>query len=148
MVEKGRKDDNGKLPWWLLPMSSVREVLKVLKWAAYEKQPVPYGPNNWQYVEEAPQRYYDAAMRHLTDWWELRQNGGSRADHESGFHILAHAACCVLFLLWFELNPVQAAQAQRKDKNKPELCPRCGKTADVHDFTITSKWPVCPVEPA
>lgn len=103
---RGRKDDNGKLPWWLLPILPIREIIRVMHWAAYEKQPTPYGPNNWQHVENARQRYYDAAMRHLTDWWDLHQRGVSpeeKADHESGFHILAHAGCCVIFLLWFEL---------------------------------------------
>lgn len=151
MVEKGRKDDNGKLPWWLLPLSSLREVLKVLRWAAYEKKPIPYGPNNWQHVEDAEQRYYDAAMRHLSDWWDLRQKGGNMADHESGFHILGHAACCVLFLLWFELEPETVAKMRKADADKargPELCPLCNKGVEVHTFTIASKWPVCPVETA
>lgn len=101
----GRKDDSGKLQWWLLPLAPVREIIGVMQWAAFDKQPKPYGPYNWQKVPNARQRYYDAAQRHLTAWWErVEANDPSRVDAESGRHILAHVGCCVLFLLWFELT--------------------------------------------
>lgn len=88
----GVKHDGGKLRWSLLPLQSVNEVLQVLEFGARK-----YAPDNWQKVPGARERYYDAAMRHTTAWF----NGESH-DPESGYHHLAHAACCILFLLWFE----------------------------------------------
>lgn len=103
--EKGFKADSGKIQWWLLPLEPVREILRVMQWAAFDKEPEPYGPNNWKHVTEFEQRYYDAAMRHLTEWYERYERGDEeRNDHESGLHILAHVGCCVLFLLWAELR--------------------------------------------
>lgn len=101
----GRKDDLAKLQWHLLPLGPVREIVRVMQWAAVDKKPTPYPPNNWKRVPEAQQRYYDAAMRHLTEWWEKYESGDpNRNDHESGLPILAHVGCCVVFLLWFELT--------------------------------------------
>ena len=91
----GRKDDSGKAPWHLLPWCAVREVVAVLAFGAGK-----YGPNNWQQVEGAQDRYFSAAQRHLVAWRE-----GERLDAESGLPHLAHAACCLLFLLWFEVRP-------------------------------------------
>jgi hypothetical protein len=51
----------------------------------------------WQKVPNAKERYFAALMRHLTAWWD-----GERADPESGLHHLAHAGCCLLFLIWFD----------------------------------------------
>jgi hypothetical protein len=56
-----------------------------------------YGANNWMKLENAPERYYNALMRHMTAWW-----GGESIDPESGYSHLAHAGCCLIFLLWFE----------------------------------------------
>jgi hypothetical protein len=133
-MSEGRKDDAGKLPWWLLPLQPVEEVLRVLYWAAYEKQPKPYGPNNWQGVPDARRRYYDAAMRHLTDYWKRHTAGRTdMADHESGLHILAHAGCCILFVLWFELLGKPDTQSKTelvlKSQQEPAtevyMCPNC-----------------------
>jgi len=57
------------------------------------------GVNNWQQVENPRERYYDAAMRHLYAWFN-----GEPKDLETGESHLAHAICCLLFLLWFESN--------------------------------------------
>lgn len=81
-----------KDPWHLLPWDSVRQVVQVLAYGAKK-----YAPNNWQKVPDARERYFSAAERHLIAW----QQGEDR-DFESGLPHLAHAACCLLFLLWFE----------------------------------------------
>lgn len=126
MTETGRKDDSGKLQWFLLPLEPLREIVRVMQWAAYDKKPKPYGPNNWQHVQGAEQRYYDAAMRHLTEWWERFEAGDAdRTDHESKLHILAHVGCCVLFLLWFELKRATSpARPVRKCS-----CPPCQRAS-------------------
>lgn len=92
-IGPGRKDDNGKTRVDLLPVGALQEVAKVLTFGANK-----YGANNWQNV--APKaRYYGAALRHL--WARAR---GERIDPESGLPHLAHAACCVLFLLSGEVG--------------------------------------------
>jgi len=88
----GRKDDQGKLRWSLLPWDSVKDVVKVLEAGAKK-----YGDDNWKMVEGGRTRYFDALLRHLMAWRE-----GERLDVETGLPHLAHAGCCVLFLLWFD----------------------------------------------
>lgn len=90
---EGRKDDGGKLLWRLLPIPPVREIVRVLTFGA-----VKYEPNNWKHVEPR-HRYTDAMLRHITAWMD-----GERDDHESELHHLAHAGCCLLFILYFELK--------------------------------------------
>ncbi len=90
----GTKADGGKLQYWLLPNDAVAEVVRVLMFGAKK-----YSPGNWAKVPEARQRYYDAAMRHLTTWFD-----GERCDPESGLHHLAHFCCCGLFLLALDLR--------------------------------------------
>ncbi len=91
----GRKDDGTAdgLPvkdrWDLLPLGAVRAIIRVLMHGSAK-----YGDNNWRAVTDHRRRYYAAALRHLTAWHE-----GERDDVESGMSHLAHAGCCVLFLL-------------------------------------------------
>lgn len=91
-MKKGLKYDKGKDRWDLLPWSEVKDVVKVMTFGAKK-----YGDNNWQQVERWKSRYFAAFMRHFTDWLE-----GERYDKESGFHHLAHAATCLIFMLWFD----------------------------------------------
>lgn len=93
-AEAGRKYDTNKLMWSLLPTSALKPVIKVLMKGA-EK----YAPFDWKKVPNAKERYYNAAMRHLTDWYE-----GEANDPEWGYSHLAHAACCIIFLIWLEEN--------------------------------------------
>jgi hypothetical protein len=92
---EGVKHDVEKERWDLLPVSSVRDVVRVLGFGAAK-----YSVDNWQKVPDARRRYYAAALRHLVAWWD-----GERLDPESRLPHLAHAACCVLFLMWFEDRP-------------------------------------------
>lgn len=86
----GRKDDSGKPRYSLLPREAMRSVVEVLTLGA-EK----YGALNWVLVTPFHERYYDAAMRHLEAW---RKNP-DMLDHETHEPHLAHAICCLLFLL-------------------------------------------------
>jgi hypothetical protein len=90
--QQGVKYDEDKLKWSLLPLRALKEVVAVLGFGAKK-----YAPDNWQRVPDASTRYVDAAFRHLTDW-QLKE----RFDGETGKSHLAHAICCLLFLLWFE----------------------------------------------
>lgn len=89
---QGRKDDSNKPRYSLLPTGTVSQVIQVMEYGA-----VKYDPGNWKLVENARTRYYDAAMRHIDDWWN-----GSTTDSESSLPHLAHAICCLLFLMWFD----------------------------------------------
>lgn len=88
---KGRKDDQGKLRWDLLPWDAVKEIARVLMHGSQR-----YGDNNWKHVPEAHNRYFSAAMRHIVAW-QL----GETHDPDTHLPHLAHACCCLLFLLWF-----------------------------------------------
>lgn len=98
--ETGTKNDTGKLQWSYLPVSAIKEVLKVLAYGD-SKYPAEDGAN-WKRVPDAKKRYYNALLRHVTSWWD-----GERNDPETGIHHLAHACSNCLFLLWFELKGYQ-----------------------------------------
>lgn len=89
----GTKHDAGKPRWSLLPEGVVSEVVHVLEFGAAR-----YGADNWKYVADPCPRYYDAAMRHINAWWE----GSQVNDPETGKNHLAHAICCLMFLLWMD----------------------------------------------
>lgn len=93
-IAKGVKHDSHKLRMSLIPNSTLAEVVKVLEFGA-EK----YSPDNWKHVDDARTRYFDAAQRHIMTWWD----NDNQTDPESGRHHLAHAICCLLFLMWFDL---------------------------------------------
>jgi hypothetical protein len=86
---EGRKFDGDKLDWSLLPIEGVEPIIEVLMYGARK-----YAPGNWAYVEDGERRYYNAAMRHMTAWQK-----GEHSDSETGISHLAHAACCILFLI-------------------------------------------------
>lgn len=84
----GRKFDGGKLRYGLIPPLAQAEMVKVLTFGA-EK----YEPDNWKYVPDSLNRYFDAMERHI---WAYKM--GEKIDPESGIHHLAHAMCCLSFL--------------------------------------------------
>lgn len=89
MSEEGRKDDSGKPRWDLLPMHALEDVARVLEFGACK-----YAPDDWRKVEGWRWRYARAGFGHLAAFVR-----GERLDAESGLPHLAHATCCVLFLL-------------------------------------------------
>ena len=96
----GRKDDNGKERWSLLPWQQVKDIVKVLTFGARK-----YSDGNWMRVSNARDRYFSAAMRHIEAW-----SNHEKLDPESGFTHLAHAACCILFLMWIDDNETELAR--------------------------------------
>jgi hypothetical protein len=86
---EGVKYDNDKPRWDLLPMGPVEEVVKVLTYGARK-----YDDENWRKVDNQRSRYYAAAMRHIVAWWR-----GEKLDPETGYSHLAHAMCCLIFLM-------------------------------------------------
>ena len=93
--EQGVKHDEDKPRFSLVPTSSLRAIVDVLTYGA-KKYP---SADNWKRVDNAKERYTDALLRHMYAWMD-----GETLDPESGLHHLAHAGCCVLFLLHFEIT--------------------------------------------
>lgn len=89
---EGRKLDGGKVIMGAIPPDAELAVARVLTFGA-EK----YARDNWRKVPDMDVRYMDAALRHLNAY-----RRGEPADHESGESHLAHAACCIMFLLQIE----------------------------------------------
>lgn len=86
------KHDSGKWRFSLLPFSAIKTVVSVLEFGAAK-----YAVDNWKTVPDARHRYFDASIRHITAWWSGESN-----DSESNLPHLAHAVCCLLFLMWLD----------------------------------------------
>lgn len=90
----GRKNDQSKNRLDLIEPQFIEGVGEVLTFGADK-----YGPNNWQKVEDAEDRYYAATLRHLLAW-----RHGEAKDPESGLSHLKHVATNIMFLLHFEME--------------------------------------------
>lgn len=93
VTEIGKKYDDGKLRYDLLPVKALRDVAQVLTFGAKK-----YGDNNWK-ITKPESRYIAAAMRHMEAYRD-----GEVLDPESGIHHLAHAACSLMFILQIDLE--------------------------------------------
>jgi len=85
------KFDGDKLPVNLLSSEALLQTAAVLKFGADK-----YAEHNWR-QGFAWSRPLAAAMRHI-----MAFNDGEDKDPESGLSHLAHAMCCIMFLLEFE----------------------------------------------
>lgn len=132
-MAEGLKLDAGKPRWDLLPFRALDEVAKVLEFGARK-----YAPDNWRKVDGWRWRYLGAALRHLAAF-----GTGERLDRESGLHHLAHAACCVLFLLELDddqrMTTEEAATAARQAFAEAE---RLGMMRDQSDAREAGVSPV------
>ena len=103
-----RLGDRSALPrigCWILSgnvnVHSLALVVDVLEFGARK-----YDLDNWQQVENARQRYFDAMCRHIAaDVGPL-----SRQDPDSHLPHWAHALCCILFTIWFDIQEEQNAE--------------------------------------
>ena len=86
------KYDEDKTDYALVDASFEEAVAKVL---TYGKK--KYGKNNWQQLPDAKDRYYAALRRHISEW-----RNGEKVDKETGLSHLAHAACNLMFLMFFD----------------------------------------------
>lgn len=95
------KFDDGKPPFELLPFEALESVAKVLAYGAKK-----YDAHNWR-KGLGRARLCGAALRHIFAY--LRgQDNDDKPDAQgrlgSGLPHLAHAACCILFALTFEIE--------------------------------------------
>lgn len=86
-----QKHDQGKSRYSLIPPLAEEEMVKVLTFGANK-----YAPNNWQNVDDMS-RYVDATLRHIASYRK-----GERNDAETNLHHLAHAMCCLAFIVDLE----------------------------------------------
>lgn len=92
--ELGRKENKGKIRPNLLPITELKEVIKVFEYGV-EK----YSINNWKYVKDPINEYSNALSRHLLDYLE-----GEKKASDSNLPHLAHICANALILMWFENN--------------------------------------------
>lgn len=90
-----RKADAEKVRVDLLPVDALLAAAEVFTYGAAK-----YEARNWEKGFDWS-RIYGATLRHLWAWFR-----GEDIDKESGYHHLAHAACCVLMLLAMATRPV------------------------------------------
>lgn len=83
-----KKFDNDKLRYDLVPPKSLEKVVKILTLGSKK-----YNDNNWVKCDSL-MRYYAAAQRHLNAW-----ANNEDVDIESSETHLAHAACCLMFMM-------------------------------------------------
>jgi hypothetical protein len=93
-TDKGVKHDEDKPKFSLMKPDALMEMVAVLTYGAKK-----YSPDNWKLLGNARQRYFDAANRHLWQWY-----GGEERDPESGLHHLAHAMSSLMFLIQRDMD--------------------------------------------
>lgn len=94
ILTEGTKFDEGKNRLDLWSPFAIEETAKVLTKGA-EK----YEDHNWA-KGISYHRVFGALLRHLWAWYR-----GQRNDPEWNLHHLAHAMCCLMFLLHYEVAP-------------------------------------------
>ncbi len=94
-MNEANKADHDKRRFYLLPYDVLPDVVRVMEFGARK-----YGENNWQKGMKWS-RVFSALMRHMVAWWT-----GERSDKETGMSHLAHAACCILFLMAYEKRKI------------------------------------------
>lgn len=85
---EGTKHDSGKPPLSLIPYSALKTEAAVMLFGAQK-----YDPWNWKKGMKWS-RLLDAALRHVNQY-----AAGEDKDPESGIIHLAHARCCLAFLI-------------------------------------------------
>lgn len=103
-LKEGAKYDSGKLRYDLLPVKALREIVKIFTHGAAK-----YEDRNWERGIKFS-RCYGALQRHLNAWWGREEN-----DNETGITHLAHAGCCLLFLLHY----IMFYKIYKKFDNRP-----------------------------
>jgi hypothetical protein len=89
----GVKFDEGKPRTDLLDPFAIEQLSKVLGFGAMK-----YAPENWR-RGIAYSRLIAAALRHIFAFMR-----GENTDPESNLSHIAHAMCCMMFLLWMVEN--------------------------------------------
>lgn len=95
-LAEGTKFDQGKDRWDLAPWAAFTQIIKVLTFGAAKY-------DSWNWAQGLKYSRVRAALqRHL-----LAFDQGIDHDEETGLLHLAHAGCCLVFLLTFQLFPAR-----------------------------------------
>ena len=92
--ELGRKETQGKIRPNLLPITELKEVIRVFEYGVAK-----YSKDNWKHVKDPINEYSNALSRHLLDYLE-----GEKKASDSNLPHLAHICANALILMWFENN--------------------------------------------
>ena len=111
-ILEASKDSIGKLRYSLLPLKAIAAIIGAFEYGAKK-----YDDFNYMKGTEWS-KYYDALQRHITAFW-----GGENFDEESRLYHLAHAGCCVLILLTYQILGIGSDDRlkimdERKDDDK------------------------------
>lgn len=82
------KQDNDKTRWDLLDWPAMDEMAKIMTIGA-----ATHGNTSWRETTDGLDRYFSAAMRHLSAWKK-----GENRDRDSGQRHLVHAMCNMMIL--------------------------------------------------
>lgn len=119
MSGEGVKFDNGKPRMGLIPRSALEAEATVLGFGA-EK----YGIYNWRSGMDW-MRLVDAALRHIYAFAD-----GETYDPESGEHHLAHARCCLGFLIEYGNIYPEGDNRWKDNVNKQEAQQNCAQLTE------------------
>lgn len=109
----GIKNDAGKVRVELLPFRAIEAIGEVMTWATTHKKGPdgkPYPDDNWR-KGMSWRRVGGAALRHVFAF--LR---GEDRDEESGLLHIAHAGCCIVFLIQYAIESVRYASHDDRAK--------------------------------
>jgi len=110
MSQEGKKFDNEKVPMDLLSPIALEQIAKVMAFGAKK-----YDRHNWR-AGIAWSRIIAASLRHIFSFLK-----GEDKDPETGLSHIAHAACCLMFLLTYEDD-----RKEFDDRYKDEAKEACG----------------------
>jgi hypothetical protein len=125
MIKKdnsGIKYDECKPRWDLLPFDALNEIAKVMTYGA-----IKYEPRNWE-RGMSWNRVFASMQRHLSTWFH-----GNNIDDESKMSHLAHAACCMLYLLAFEVRAEGIDDRPKLNDTAINNMQDCSKIQDYAD---------------
>lgn len=103
----GVKFDGEKVDFSLLSPTALEEISKVLTFGKKK-----YARDSWR-GGILWSRYFGAILRHIFAYM-----GGQDKDPETGLSHLAHAACCIMFLLEFEKTHPELDDRYKGVKNE------------------------------
>lgn len=98
------KHDTGKADWSLMPWEAVEEINKVLAFGRNKyNEKNKKGPSSWNWAKGTGLgrlRVLNAVFRHLFAYAR-----GEKFDPESNLSHLSHAACGLLFMIYYNTYP-------------------------------------------
>lgn len=111
-MSEGRKDDEGKLRWDLLPLNLIEKVVEVYTFGVTK-----YEANTWQNLKDGYNRCKAAMFRHL-----VAHERGEMVDDESGLPALAHMVWNAIAMMHFAMKDKKITfDIKCEDKDSPLL---------------------------